>query len=344
MIAPIIIISISVIIAFWISSICGGGASLILIPILNIYLPGSEVPFAITVGTFTSSASRLIVFKKHINWKVFWGFVPAAVPAVFLGAYLINYLNPDILQLFIALFLLGNVGEVLKPSSYTGADKGKIGRHFLMIIGVLAGLISGITGAVGLLFNKFYFKLGLTKEEILATRAANEIFLHLIKLVTYFYIGLYSRNALVLGLIIAVSAVLSTHSIKYILPYLTDKSFKRIGYCAMVISGAFLLCISAKKVTTGAELAISSSFKNNQWEIKATAKNTAFVMEFSRSNLCEIEFEVQPEQLPKHLLEEYQLLKKEYNIIRLERVFSLISKSGYEFYCYSADNLIKIYY
>ena len=60
------------ILAFWISAICGGGASLILIPILNLMLPSSVVPFSLTIGTFTSSASRIAVFKKHISWKIFF--------------------------------------------------------------------------------------------------------------------------------------------------------------------------------------------------------------------------------------------------------------------------------
>jgi uncharacterized membrane protein YfcA len=71
--------------AFWISAICGGGASLILIPILNLLLPTSLVPFSLTIGTFTSSASRIAVFKQHINWKIFLWFVPFSIPAVLLG-------------------------------------------------------------------------------------------------------------------------------------------------------------------------------------------------------------------------------------------------------------------
>lgn len=37
--------------AFWISAICGGGASLILVPILNFILPTSVIPFSLTTGS-----------------------------------------------------------------------------------------------------------------------------------------------------------------------------------------------------------------------------------------------------------------------------------------------------
>ena len=94
MILKIGLLFLGAILAFWISAICGGGASLILIPVLNLLLPTSVVPFSLTIGTFTSSASRIAVFKKFINWKIFFWFVPFSIPAVLLGAYLIKFVNP----------------------------------------------------------------------------------------------------------------------------------------------------------------------------------------------------------------------------------------------------------
>ncbi|WP_435523770.1 TSUP family transporter [Chryseobacterium indoltheticum] len=109
-------------------------------------------------------------------------------------------------------------------------------KFILIIIGFCAGLVSGITGAIGLLFNRFYLRFGLTKEEIVATRAINEVFLHLIKLIIYISLGLYSDAALWLGLTIAVGTVISSFTVKYILPYLSEFVFKKIGYGAMVFS------------------------------------------------------------------------------------------------------------
>nr|WP_262483889.1 TSUP family transporter [Chryseobacterium sp. ERMR1:04] len=97
----------------------------------------------------------------------------------------------------------------------------------LGIIGFCAGFVSGITGAIGLLFNRFYLRFGLKKEEIVATRAANEVFLHLIKLIIYISLGLYSNTALWLGLTIAAATIISSYTVKYILPYLSEFLFKK---------------------------------------------------------------------------------------------------------------------
>lgn len=258
MIIKLTLLFLGTIVAFWISAICGGGASLILIPILNLLLPTSVVPFSLTIGTFTSSASRIVVFKKHISWRIFFWFVPFSIPAVLVGAYLIKYINPNYLQLIVALFLIGNVPQLFKSKKEEAQLEKPYPRYILAIIGFLAGFVSGITGAIGLLFNRFYLKFGLTKEQIVATRAANEVFLHFIKLVIYIALGLYSQMALWLGLAIAAATIVSSFTVKYILPYLSEHLFRKIGYGAMVISGITLLTGTTDKIIKQDKIAFAT--------------------------------------------------------------------------------------
>ncbi len=99
----VIFLFVGTVLAFWISAICGGGASLIMLPALNLVLPVSVIPFSLTVGTVSSSISRIVVFKKNINWKIFLWFVPFSIPTVLVGAFLIKYIDPLYLQLLVAL-------------------------------------------------------------------------------------------------------------------------------------------------------------------------------------------------------------------------------------------------
>jgi uncharacterized membrane protein YfcA len=96
---------------------------------------------------------------------------------VLVGAYLIKYINPNYLQLIVALFLIGNVPQLFKSKKEEAQSEKPYPKYILAIIGFLAGFVSGITGAIGLLFNRFYLKFGLTKEQIVATRAANTFLL-----------------------------------------------------------------------------------------------------------------------------------------------------------------------
>lgn len=337
MIVEVILLFFGTILAFWLSAICGGGASLILIPILNLLLPASVVPFSLTIGTFTSSVSRIAVFKKHINWKIFFWFVPFSIPAVLIGAYLIKYINPNYLQLIVAFFLIANVPQLFKKVKNDETDEKASPKYVLAIIGFLAGFVSGITGAIGLLFNRFYLKFGLKKEEIVATRAVNEVFLHLIKLVIYISLGLYSNLALWLGLAIAVATIISSYTVKYILPYLSENLFRKIGYGAMVVAGVTLLIGTSDKIIQQDKLGVTIA----KSESIISWRSTDFVIEFAFDDGFEIERPIHPEELPNHLKTKYDSLKNHYDVIHLEKVFTFQNEPSYEFYCYKDNQLTK---
>ncbi|TGL44623.1 sulfite exporter TauE/SafE family protein [Leptospira perdikensis] len=339
MILKIIFLFFATILAFWISAICGGGASLILIPILNLFLPSSFIPFSITIGTLTSSASRVVVFKKHIYWKVFIWFVPFSIPAVLLGGWLMKYINPLYLQVIVGLLLLANVPELFKSKREQKEEEKPYPNFILAFVGFFAGFISGITGAIGLLFNRFYLRYGLTKEEIVATRAANEIFLHSIKLFIYLLFGLYSENALLLGIVIAIAAIVSSYSVKFILPYLSEYLFRKIGYGAMVISGLFLLISTSQNIIQKENVSV---IKNQHNETTMNWRNSSFVLEFAIDEGFEIERQIQPNELPPEYKSKYDQLINQYDQVFLEIVYRIGSNVSYEFYCYKNNELTKI--
>ncbi len=55
-------------------------------------------------------------------------------------------------------------------------------------------------------FNRFYHRLGLNKQEIVATRAANDVLLHLVKVVLYVNYGMLDRATLTAGVAMMVIA------------------------------------------------------------------------------------------------------------------------------------------
>lgn len=64
------------VLAFSLSAVCGGGAGLLLLPVLGSVLPGAQVPAALSVGTISSSISRIVAFWPRIRWDVVAWFVP----------------------------------------------------------------------------------------------------------------------------------------------------------------------------------------------------------------------------------------------------------------------------
>ncbi|WP_210243015.1 sulfite exporter TauE/SafE family protein [Nitrobacter winogradskyi] len=144
-------------IAFSLSAFCGGGAGLLLIPILGYSLPISQVPAALTLGTATSSFSRIWIFFKAIHWDMAKLFLPTAILGVILGVKMLSYLEPMYLELCMGLFLASNLPWLFRKQEpkHTVSALLTIPLWQIRLVGFFAGFISGLTGAVGVLFNQF---------------------------------------------------------------------------------------------------------------------------------------------------------------------------------------------
>lgn len=230
---------------FGISAICGGGAGLVLMPVIGQVVPIAEVPSALSIGTVSSSVSRMIIFLKHIHWPIVWRYVPAALPTAAFGAYLLSLVSPVYLQLLLGLFLISNLYFLFTSKSHTAT---KLHPRWLYGIGAASGFLSGFTGATGLVFNHFYYQLGISKEQIIATRAANDLLIHLLKIILYFSFGLLSKHSFYAGITVAAAAICSSYLVKYLLPFIKEHIFKKIGYVMTICAGVIMVYSAASHI------------------------------------------------------------------------------------------------
>lgn len=277
-------------VAFMLSAISGGGASLLVIPLLQRVVPISAVPAALSIGTGSSSVSRIAAFHRDIRWDVAVWFVPAAIPAAVLGAASLRFLNPTYVQLLMAVFLIGNLPYVFRPPSEL--DNKPISPAVLLCVGAAAGFLSGLMGAVGVLFNRFYLKYGLSKQQIVATRAMNEVLVHIVKLAAYSYMGLMSAKALMAGAVVGVAALLASNALKPLLRRLPRAAFAKIGYGAMAVSGVVLLGSAAKQVVARDHIRVDYAPVVEGAEAKLQWRNSQLSLEFVYDEGIELELGV----------------------------------------------------
>ncbi|SFP97393.1 hypothetical protein SAMN04515674_1087 [Pseudarcicella hirudinis] len=320
MLSSFIILFICALLAFSLSAVCGGGAGLILMPVLGAFLPVTYVPVALSIGTFSSSFSRIIVFYSKIRWDIVRWFVPAALPAVWLGAWLLSYVNPMYIQLLMGLFLVINLPQIFKtPKPDTNSKF--LPAWVLLFIGFLTGFVSGLTGAVGLLFNRFYFRYGLSKEEIVATRSANEIILHLIKLCLYASFGIITAKVISLGIAVAVAAIISSFCMKWILPRLSESVFRKVGYTAMVLSGFFMLAESGNRISNAKNINLSFTPVSDGLETRMQWKSMNIAFEFTYDEGFEYEQIIPFSDLPVQKQSFVRQFSKDADHVVIEEVF-----------------------
>lgn len=282
--------------AFAISTVSGGGAGLVLLPVLRSGLGAAQVPVALSIGSSVSSLARFATFIRDIDWRVVRGFVPLSLPGACLGVWVLGRVSSIYVEAILGLFLLGNLPLLFRRSveSTTKAPKATT----VALLGFVAGFVSGLTGAVGLLFNGFYLRCGLSKQRIVATRAANEILLHLTKLALYMGFGLFTMDALHAGLVVGAGATVATLGVKKILPYVSEALFRRLGYTAMVVAGAMMTLRAGSAVADEHGVAVASRRVATGVDISLTGFESAVSLELRRGELPEIEYRIAYDDLP----------------------------------------------
>lgn len=254
--------------AFLVSSVAGGGAGLVLVPLLRLLVPIQSIPGALSIGTAVSSASRIRAFRRRIRWDVVRRFVPTALPAAGLGAWLLTLFETAYVEFALGCFLLLNIPALFRRATPPPTGDPAATMRRLPLLGAAAGLLSGFTGAVGVVFNGQYLRLGLGKEEIVATRATNEVSLHVLKVALYGSFGLLPRAALLAGILVAAAALLSSLCAPRVVAMLDERAFRRIGLLAMVASGVALFSLSGRQIMEVHEAWVSHVAPDDERELQ----------------------------------------------------------------------------
>lgn len=335
-----ILLFLTAFLAFSISAVCGGGAGLLLMPVLNYFVPVTQVPAALSIGTTASSLSRITAFYRNVRWDVVRWFVPAALPAVLLGAWLLKFINPLYLELAMGFFLIGNLPMLFRKKVETEHPAVRGSNRQLLLIGFFAGFLSGLTGAVGLLFNRFYLRYGMSKEEIVATRAANEVVLHVIKLILYTLFGLLSARVIEIGLVVAAAGIASSYGMRWGIKKISEVFFRRLGYAAMVLSGFGVLAQSTAGLMTENKTFVTFVPISGGLESKLQWQGSNLSIEFEYDEGFEYEKVIPFSDLPPDKQAVVTSQRDGADNVVIEEVFGFNSHS-YEAYFFNDKKLLR---
>ena len=179
------------------------------------------VPLHATVQ-LTSTSTRLILFFKHIKWKIILFFLVGVLPGAFLGIYVFNLLDKNIIKLLMGIFIL--------LITYLPKSKKEITSSFanFLPVGFVSGMIGIFFGAIGPFIAPFFVRKDVIKEELVATKATCQAITHIIKIPMFGFIG---ANVLVhwnILLYLCVAVIVGTIVGKNMLSKMSEKTFKKI--------------------------------------------------------------------------------------------------------------------
>ena len=237
-----------------ISAVLGMGGGIILLGIMAILIPEGYMVIALHgVIQLVSNTTRTYVFRKHIRWNVIKEFFFGAIIGLCMSAliiFMIIYfleldsgkdLKVEFLKPLIGIFIIWYL-------FFKGSKKQHNIKSFFWVGGI-SGISSVFVGATGPLIAPFFLSYSLTKENIIANKAACQVISHLGKIPIFIYLFnvdyIGEFNVL---LPLALAVFIGTNFGKKILSFIPEKTFRKLFRITLFIIAIRLLFDSLIKI------------------------------------------------------------------------------------------------
>ena len=238
----------------FLSGIFGMAGGMILIGVLLALLPLPEAMVLHGVTQMASNGWRAALWIRHVRWRSIWPYVTGGLAALWLWS-LTQYVPGKplaLLLLGVTPFLARLMPKSLKPNPESIVQG--------MIYGVLCVGLILLTGVAGPLIDTFFLGgKNFDRKEIVATKAACQVFGHLTKLI--YFGGLISQGASVdpvMAVLAILMSMLGTTLAARVLEKMTDLQFRTwanrvittiAGY--YVVQGGYLLVVAKTGLSLG---------------------------------------------------------------------------------------------
>jgi len=227
-----------------ISGVFGMAGGLLLKGALALVLPVSAVFVTHGLLQLVANGWRAILHRKHVNWRIVAVY---AVGAFVAGAVMARIaFEPTTATLYLLMGLVP--GLVWLPQDRVRLDAERPAQAF--ICGLAVTSLNLTAGVAGPLLDIFFVRTAMTRHAIVATKAATQVFSHLMKVVVYGapLLALHGKGlpaAWVFALAIPLSMA-GTALGGLVLNRLSDVNFKRYLRAILTVIGAVYLVQAAR--------------------------------------------------------------------------------------------------
>jgi len=230
------------IVGWFVSTIAGGGSSLILMPIIGWCLGAAAIPVVTTVGAVFGNTERAIAYRENIHWEVIVWELSGAIPGAILGAFTLTQINTGWLSLLIGFFLLiSAINYFLKKRKKGEKSAFDVAAWYFLPAGFIYAFMSGLIGSTVPILVPLYLNYGLQKEELLGTQAVARVSIHCIKIAAYALFGVLTWPYVIYGVAIGIAAFPGNWLGHIVLGKISEQRFGQLAISFVMLSGLLML-------------------------------------------------------------------------------------------------------
>lgn len=220
-----------------VGTVGGFGSSVFFVPIGNFYFDFHTVLGLTALFHLSSNLSKIMLFRKGLNKQLILFIGMPSVLFVILGGMLSKEMNMQLLELFLAIFLIGlSLFFLIKRNMHF-----KPNRRNSIIGGSLSGFSAGLLGTGGAIRGLTMAAFNLEKSVFIATSACIDLMIDATRTVVYFENGYMRKDLLIYLPFLLVIGFAGSYLGKKILHYIPQEKFKRLSLGLILIIGLVML-------------------------------------------------------------------------------------------------------
>jgi len=232
-----------------VSAVLGMAGGIMLLAVMLLFLdPAVAIPIHALVQ-LTSNSSRTVIHRREVRYDLLWPFALLLLPAGYFTVPLVQQAPADLLRLGIGVFVI--LATWQKKWLLLGFDPERIpsGPRFALV-GAVAGAVGPVVGATGPFIAPFFLGIGLTRFELIGTKAACQAAGHLAKMMLFGIMGFayLEYGPLMLGM--ALSVIVGTALGTRFLHHIDDARFTQLYKGALTLVAARLIWSGLTEITS----------------------------------------------------------------------------------------------
>jgi uncharacterized membrane protein YfcA len=181
-----------------------------------------------------SNTSRAVAHARVVRLDLLWPFAMLLVPGALVALPLVQLAPADGLRLAIGIFVLISTWQT--RWLLLGLDPEHLAeRPRFALLGAVTGFLSPLVGATGPFIAPFFLGIGLTRFELIGTKAACQAVTHLSKMLVFGILGFSFLTYLPLIIGMVVGVVLGTALGTRALQHVGDERFVQLYRIALTL-------------------------------------------------------------------------------------------------------------
>jgi uncharacterized membrane protein YfcA len=179
------------------------------------------------VVQLVSNGSRSVIQRRHIKWPILWRYGALLFPMGFVGLWVAQSLPPVAARCLIGAFVLLATWAPKALLIGTHPERADSHRRFWALGGVV-GVLNITIGASGPLIAPFFLNIGLTRHQLIGTKASCQTLGHLAKIAIFGIAGFAFAQYAVLLATMSAGVIVGTWLGSRMLDRVSEHAFTRL--------------------------------------------------------------------------------------------------------------------